>query len=63
MADRLTAEDREHIRANLQASSRWLALLTTRLSEAGERDAARLTGAARLNLDAVCKRLSPRQKF
>ena len=60
MAERLTAEDKEHVLANLQASSRWLALLSTRLADAGEREAARLTGAARLNIDAVCRRLQRR---
>ena len=57
-ASRLSEQDREHVLANLRASSRWLSLLSTRLSEAGEREAARLTGAARLNIDAVCRCLS-----
>lgn len=60
MPDRLTAEDREHVLANLQASSRWLALLSTRLAEAGERDAARLTEQARADIDRVCRRLARR---
>ena len=61
MADRLSFEDREHIVANLRASSRWLSLLSTRLGEGGERDAARLTVQARRDLDPVCKRLERRQ--
>jgi len=59
--DRLTAEDREHVLANLRASSRWLSLLSTRLAEGGEREAARLTEQARADIDRVCARLQRRQ--
>ena len=44
--------------ANLSASARWLSLLSARLAEQTEPEAAGLVEQARADLDAVCTRLS-----
>ena len=58
MPDPLTDADREHLTANLRASARWLGLLSTRLKEGGEYEAARLAERARADIGKVCQRLS-----
>ena len=50
---RLSGRDRTVLVANLSASARWLSLLSTRLAEQAEPEAARLVEQARADLDAV----------
>jgi len=57
---RLADADRDLMVAHLAASSRYLALLSTRLAEGAEPEAAALVDAARADIDAVCRRLERR---
>jgi hypothetical protein len=54
----LSAEDRAEVVQHLQASGRWLGLLSARLAEGGEPEAAALAEGARADLDEVCERLA-----
>ena len=53
----LSAADRAHVVQHLEAASRWLELLSSRLADGGEAEAAALTDAAWADIDAVCARL------
>jgi hypothetical protein len=53
----LSAADRAHVVQHLEAASRWLELLSSRLADGGEAEAAALTDAAWADINAVCARL------
>ena len=57
MAELSAAADRAHVVQHLEAASRWLELLSSRLADGGEAEAAALTDAAWADIDAVCARL------
>ncbi len=56
MAELADAE-RAHVVQHLAASSRWLELLSARLADGGEPEAAALVSTAAADIDAVCRRL------
>jgi hypothetical protein len=56
---KLTDAERAEVVQHLQASARWLSLLSGRLAGEGETEAADLVEAARADVTAVCQRLSP----
>lgn len=55
----LSTADRALAVQHLEASARWLSLLSGRLAGEGDTEAADLVEAARADITAVCQRLSP----